>query len=78
MPPDYGPSRMSGMSGTRILSTHAYSLSPAWLERVDALDRQTMSRKRFSFERHAEILLSHIDGASARTAGRTRPSAELS
>jgi hypothetical protein len=26
----------------RILSTHAYSLSPAWLERVDAIDRQTM------------------------------------
>lgn len=30
----------------RILSTHAYSLSPAWLERVDAIDRRTLSAPR--------------------------------
>lgn len=33
------------MSG-RILSTNAYALSPAWLERVDALDRRTLSAAR--------------------------------
>lgn len=27
----------------RILSTHAYTLSPAWLEQVDAIDRRTVS-----------------------------------
>ena len=30
----------------RILSTHAYSLSPAWLDRVDAIDRRTVSPPR--------------------------------
>ena len=28
---------------SRILSTHAYTMSPEWLERVDAIDRETMS-----------------------------------
>jgi glycosyltransferase involved in cell wall biosynthesis len=30
-------------SQRRILSTHAYTMSPEWLERVDAIDRETMS-----------------------------------
>ncbi len=31
------------MAVQRILSTHAYTLSPAWLERVDAIDRRSTS-----------------------------------
>jgi glycosyltransferase involved in cell wall biosynthesis len=33
-------------SPKRILSTHAYSLSPAWLERVDTIDPRTVSPPR--------------------------------
>lgn len=37
---------MTVSSERRILSTHAYTMSPEWLEQVDAVDRNTMSGPR--------------------------------